>query len=182
MVSEEMKQRAEALLSHSLMRSLVNAEHAWCIETIPHEGIEAKECIVLTISTYTFRALLFFHFTLNDSNCAYIERCLGVAHSLENDKYYDYLCELGNNFCGAFKRELGVTYAHLGMSTPNILSGEAAKHVNHFRCGLQLTQQATCDDVCFYSCLHICAEGEEDILFPTLEEVPEADNGELELF
>jgi len=182
MINSEMKNRAEALLSHSLSESLIEHDNPWQIRTVPQSQVVAKEFIVLTISSYTFRALLFIHFTLDACVKAYIERCVRAEEELAQDKYYDYLCELGNTFCGTFKRELGVTYAHLGMSTPNILNADAAKHMDHFSCGLQLSQQAICGDISFYTGLHICANVEEEIVFPTVAEVPEEEKGELELF
>ena len=91
--------------------------------TLANEITDVKQdqFIMLTIVSYSFRAILLIHFKFSSDIKDYVKKASFSDENPDDDACYDYLSELGNEFCGAIKRELGKHYSHLGMSTPNTL-------------------------------------------------------------
>lgn len=186
MISQESKQAITQMLTRCLNESLAAMfpQVGWELKTLSDaKEIARQEFFMVTISSYEFRVLVMLHFT-RDENLAN-----GVASTteqsveeLEQKKYYDYLGEVSNMFCGAIKRELGKSVAYLGMSVPNALSSASLEFV---------------DDIAFDYDTHVVAHGDNAIklfgsmyVFGDLDvrvlakaEVEEIfDTGELELF
>jgi hypothetical protein len=148
-----------------------------------NKGLQAKEAVVLTISSHLFRIIYFLYFT-NDEQCqAFIAKGLKTKNeNLPESRVYDYLCEVGNSFFGSVKRTLGNTVTSLGMSTPNILDSSSFKYVDELKidssgfAAAHLNGQAL-----FYASYHINASGELNFTIAHSQSVKEeVDSGELE--
>ena len=115
----------------------------------------------------------------------YVSRALEVPlENLSEDTFYDYLGEMGNQFCGAFKRELGKVLPHLGMSTPNRLSNESLCHLKGLDCGHEVhVKVSTPDEITVYASLYVSTYGKDEFRLDDvpLEESP-VETGELEMF
>ena len=147
------------------------------------------EVVMLTVSSYRFRVLLFIHFERDRATLNHLAalghldaaaRTAGAA--LDAEGFVDAMMERGNLCCGALNRELSRFFPHLGMSTPCILAGNSMEHLEslrptitrHFRAELGPT-------VTLRLTLAICAFA--DIDFASGEEDVElAASGELEMF
>lgn len=126
-VNEDFKKELRLLFKKGMAEALTSE---WEVTDYDCEGdLKMAEFFMLTISSQTFRVVVVLHFTRNEELMTYAASKVGNTgnKSLEADKFYDYLGEVGNAFCGAIKRELGKTVATLGMSTPNRLSHDCMK-------------------------------------------------------
>ncbi len=141
-----------------------------------------EHAIVLTISSHLFRILVCIHFTLDDKLKQMVSAGLNEKSiNLEKSKIYDYLCEVGNVFCGAMKRELQKAVPSLGMSTPNILSKESLKYVDTLKIDIEGKSVVTNGSTpLFYGSYYMSAYGDLDYKSSLVDE--SVDSGELELF
>ena len=135
MITHDAKNGFNDMLKNCLSESLKTESHAkWSIKTLSDlNAIKEKEIYVLTISSYFFRVVLVLHFTNNAKTKSYVANALKVApENMEQNRYYDFLGEIGNAFCGVYKRELGHYFPHLGMSTPNLLVSDTIQHLQEW--------------------------------------------------
>jgi len=144
--------------------------------------IKEKEVLILTISTYFFRVIAFFYFSVNDATKDHFARKNRLQEKgLDDGAFYDAFAEFGNICCGQLNRELGHYFPHLGMSTPNVLETEClgymsslnGKHVQHFKVVIN-------DSITFYAALCVCNDDTIDFAVRAVE--PDTSTGELELF
>lgn len=186
MITERAKEGFDHLIREALKSSLNPSLEDVCdIENADVDGsqIKEEEIVVLTISSYLFRIITFFYFTLNDSTKAHFARSTRTQASDMNDKdFHDAIGEFGNMFSGALNRHVGKYFPYVGLSTPNILEKSCADYINsldvdyirHFTIAINGV-------TLFHASLCICDYAELDfILDKTNEEDSSA--GELELF
>jgi hypothetical protein len=188
MVNEEFKHELSQLFKQSLGEALptgANGE-SWSIsELSDNNEINLPEFFVLTISSQLFRVLIFLHFVKNTISEQYVADALGVnAASLEADKFYDFLGEIGNGFCGTIKRELCHTVPSLGMSTPNRLDRACLQYMTNLNVEFESHVKTEMENgPTFYSSLYLCADN--DLNFQVARRAsaePETDSGDLEFF
>jgi len=185
-ISADAKSGFSHLLSDCLKESFQTTEKSVELHTInDHSVIDEEEFIMLTVSSYTFRIFTLIHFSENSQSKNFVSEALKISpDSLEMGRYYDYLGEVGNTFCGAFKRELGKYFPHLGMSTPNRLVKGSLKHMRdmefeydaHFETEIQ-------DTASFYGSMYVSAYSELDFRIPVNSRLDDDVNtGALEMF
>jgi hypothetical protein len=160
------------------------------------------EVVMLTVSSYRFRILLFIHFerdraTQNhmaalghtaapdpmaapDHTTAAATNHLGER--LREERFDDAMMERGNLCCGALNRELSRFFPHLGMSTPCILPGSSMEHLSSLHPSITRHYQAELGPgVALHLTLAICAFADIDFAFGD-ERAGMPAGGELELF
>jgi hypothetical protein len=184
-------EQAQAGLENLFLRHLgealkTNAHTEWELESLDSvQEIKAHEFIILTISSYDLRTFVLLHFSKNASSTRYVSSALETApHNLTEAAFYDFLGEVGNKFCGAFKRELGKVLPHLGMSTPNRLPHESLIHLQNLCCGYDThVKVSTPDEIVVYASLYVSAYGQQEFRLDEIPlEVEQVETGELEMF
>lgn len=186
-IPDRAKQGLENLFLRHLSEALTTSAHTeWTVRHLDsHQEIQAQEFIILTVSSYDLRTFVLLHFSKNPASLSYVSRALDTPLAgLSDDTFYDYLGEVGNRFCGAFKRELGKALPHLGMSTPNRLGSESLCHLQGLPCGHDLhVEVRTPDDIVVYASLYVSTYGKEEF---RIDDVPieeaAVETGELEMF
>lgn len=180
------KEGLEKLFLRHLEEALTTSAHPeWSVRRLEsHQEIHAGEFIILTVSSYDLRTFVLLHFSKNPATLTYVSRALDIpVAALTDETFYDYLGEVGNRFCGAFKRELGKVLPHLGMSTPNRLDRGSLCHLQRLPCGHDLhVEVRTPDDILVYASLYVSTYGKEEF---RLDDVPieeAVETGELEMF
>lgn len=187
MISQRAKIGFETLLPRCLEESLrTEAYPAWQMQPVAGpEDIGAQHFIMFTISAYDFRLMVLLHFSCDAASTKYVADYLKLGSTeLPQTRYYDFLAELGNNFCGAFKRELSQHYPHLGMSTANQLGRESLKHVKTWPIDYDIHIKAQAEAGAeFYGSLYVSSFGELDFeLVQQSKNEAMAEMGALELF
>jgi CheY-specific phosphatase CheX len=125
--------QASPLVQHDQKRNVEIQEHATQAST--------ERAVVLTVSSYQFRLTMLIQFR-NDmatrTHFATFNR-MNVAEMGEQE-FVDAIREAGNICCGNLNRDLVGAFAHVGMSTPNIVDQRcvdylgklSADYVRHF--------------------------------------------------
>jgi hypothetical protein len=187
MISPRAKTGFENLLHRCLEESLRTEAHAaWQLEPgAEPDDIKVQRFMMLTVSSYDFRLMVLLHFSCDEASMKYVADSLKLgAAELPLTRYYDFIAEVGNNFCGAFKRELGHYFPHLGMSTPNQLGRESLKHVKSWPIDHEIHIKAHSEEGAeFCGSLYVSSFGELDfdlVQQSKSEEIVEM--GALELF
>lgn len=131
MVNENFKRELGHLLKMALEEAQISTANPWSVrESSDEKNKGMKELFMLTISSQLFRVVIIMHFSrTSDFEQVVIDVLKLNATTLDQDKFYDFVGEVGNSICGAIKRELGRTVPSLGMSTPNRLSTECLKYI-----------------------------------------------------
>jgi hypothetical protein len=78
--------------------------------------------IMFTVSSSDFRLVALLHFLPKEEQAEKAWEYLRLEQTVNTQQYHDYICELGNNFCGAICRVLNAANYSTGMSTPAILA------------------------------------------------------------
>ena len=185
MISQRAKAGFENLLHRCLHASLQTEAHqVWQMQAMT-DDITAQHFIMLTVSSYDFRVMMMLHFSYNEISKKYVADSLklGIAELL-TDQYYDFLAEVGNNFCGSFKRELCQYFPHLGMSTPNLLDCESLKYVKSWPIDHEIHIKALAEDnIEFYGSLYVSSFSDLDFdLIAHPQNAAVMETGALELF
>jgi len=184
MISPQAAAGMEFTMVNALKDALTAPGEARCEVEVIHDAssIKEKKMVVLTVTSYMFRALTILYFTMNKATKQHLTQInrADVA-SMDDTAFIDVICECGNIACGALNRELARHYPHIGMSTPNILDNNSAaylsalkpNHVQHFKVRINdvLTMHAT---LCF------CAFADVDFTVDMTQ--AEESSGELEMF
>lgn len=187
MISERAKTGFKNLLSRCLEESLRSGAYpTWSIEPLSDgKEYEKQQFIMLTVSSYDFRMMVLLHFTRNASSHRYVAETLQLdPGSLEQSRYDDYLSEVGNTFCGAYKRELGKVFPYLGMSTPNLLFPECLQYIKTWPVEYETHLRAHDGDQAeFFGSLYIASSDAIDFDPQVLvSQVDEMETGALEFF
>lgn len=175
------------LLTSSLEESLkINTYPAWVFQTLTDsEQVAAPEFTMLTISSYDFRLFVLLHSSCDEPTMRYAADALQMPlEQLTTARYYDFLGELGNRFCGTFKRDLGNCYRHMGMSTPNRLRSGSLKHLKSLSFAHDIHVSArTSEEPIFYASVYVSVYGSREFRLDNLVKAEEpAEVGALELF
>lgn len=147
MISPSAEQAFSSIFSRSVEEAVYHAKspHQWEIKFLSNlENIKAKEFILLTMCSYGFRLFTTLHFTYNRKTIQYIASILNMdSEEMNRTKFYDCLGEYGNIFCGSLKRELGKSFPHLGMSTPDLLEERSFRYFENLKYEYELHSIAT---------------------------------------
>lgn len=124
-----------ALLHHSFgeMFRLAQRNQDLTFKDIKAEYIDEHnfKTIMFTVSSSNFRLVILLHFPPKSALTSTHNNYLNAELLTNEQQYHDYVCELGNNFCGVICRVLGAADFSTGMSTPNILAN--AKSIINMR-------------------------------------------------
>jgi len=184
MISQQAKDAFEFFVTNALKTALVASPDDRCEVTRLEDDSEINEqkFVLLTVSSYLFRALALVHFTLDAPTRRHLA---AINHadvaSMSEDDHHDVIGEVGNIFCGAVNRELSHHFPYLGMSTPNVLDHHCidyidelkASYIRHFRIVVN-------DGLTLHATLCVCDFADIDFHVDTT--AVEESNGELELF
>lgn len=184
MITERGKASFDILLVSSLKTSMPIGGASVGVEPIATlDKIKEKKIVILTVSSYLFRAMVILYFKPDAATRAYFNRNAAEdAPELTDDEFYDRVAECGNVCCGALNRGLGEHFPHLGMSTPNIIDRACMHYTELLTCGLEKHYMITLDDsLTMYASLCVADYGKVDFhVDPIIEE--DLSVGELEMF
>ena len=184
MITPQAQHSFDALLMKAMAENLVITPGDGCrIETIPaNERVEESEFVVLTISSYLFRLVVLFHFTATPETRDHFARLLRLpGKGLDDKAFYDAVSEFGNLCCGALNRDLGQSFPHVGMSTPNLLKRGSMRFLATLEAGYtQVFRIEFSETLRFHATICVCEYGDLDFRWEpkALAET----SGELELF
>jgi len=185
MVTQDAKKGFDELLGVSLVESLKTENYRdWEIKNKSNDPVSEKEIFMLTVSSYHFRVFVILHFTKNEKTMNYVADALKLSpEKLDDRRYYDFLGEIGNGFCGMYKRELGKYFPYLGMSTPNLMSGDTLGHLSVFDYEHESHWlAATPNEVDFYGSIFVSSYDEVDFKYELKSVDENVETGELEFF
>lgn len=184
MISPQAQDGFEFFVTNALKAAVVSSPDDRVDVTVLDDRSEIKEerMVLLTVSSYLFRAITMITFTLNAAtrhHLAAIHRA--PVEGMGEADFLDVIGEVGNIFCGAINRDLSRHFPYLGMSTPNVLERQCIDHldeldasfIRHFRVVVN-------DGVTFHASLCVCDFADIDFQVDTT--VVEESHGELELF
>ena len=186
-VNEEFKNEVKRTFKQSFEESLIPGTDAsrWLFKDKSNlDDINEEEFYVLTMSSQLFRIFVLFHFTKKEETERLLADILKVnVSNLDDDKFYDYLGEVGNAFLGSIKRDIGKAVPSLGMSTPNRLNKDCLKYMKSLNVNYESHSVAEYDDqALFYSSVYLVADEDLDIPVNRTLIEEEVDSGELEMF
>ena len=186
-VNDDFKNEIKRTFKASFEDALVtgSAPSRWLIKERSNlDNLNEDEFYVLTMSSQLFRIFVLFHFSKKSETESFVSDVLKVNLSnLDDDKFYDYLGEVGNAFLGAIKRDIGKAVPSLGMSTPNRLNKECLKYMKSLNTNLESHAVAEYDEhALFYASVYLVADEELDIHINKNAFEEETDSGELEMF
>lgn len=173
----------DRLLQQSLRASLVPPDSSADISVVEDDGqIDSRRMVVLTISSYLFRAMVMFHFSPDALTRAHFARLTrSNAAEMSEQGFMDAIAESGNLCCGIFNRELGRFFPHLGMSTPNVIDRQCAAylqrlnyaHLRHFAIDIPGSPRLW---------VSLCVSAYDHLDFTVSAQEQVESTGELELF
>jgi hypothetical protein len=188
MISNSAKNSFDQSIMQALKGAMIAASGDACEVTKEDNpaAITESKVVMLTSSSYVFRVFVLIYFEPNEATREHFARRNRTSVAdLTDQAFIDSLCESGNMCSGAFNRDLGRQYPHVGLSTPNILDKHCADnletlkggHVQHFRIDVN---QSTL----FHASLCVCDYADLDFSLASSAEMAEDEvsNGELELF
>lgn len=186
MISSSAKNSFDKAIIQALKGAMVAASDDTCDVTIEDNpsAITESKFVMLTSSSYVFRAFVLIYFEPNEAlREHFARRNRTTAADLTEQDFIDALSESGNMCSGAFNRDLGRHYPHVGLSTPNILDKHCAdslevlnaSHAQQFRIDINQT-------TLFRASLVVCAYANLDFYLPDTVAEDEVSSGELEMF
>jgi hypothetical protein len=155
----------------------VSAGDSVVVEPLAKEAVieGARKIVVLTISSFVFRLLTFFHVSPDDGSGIYF------AKGDETRPFSEVFGEIGNLCVGAMNRDLGSHFPHLGMSTPYMLEGLCAPHIDALSPSYVSRHRITINDtVRLHATLCLCAYAPLD--FRIAAAAAESTDGGIEFF
>lgn len=190
MISDRARAGYDHLLGQALKTSLVAASGDHCAISIlsDHAEIDETNIVVLTVSSYLFRAMVMLYFSPDDVTKAHFARKNNIEPAdMDVQAFQDAIAECGNICCGILNRDLAEFFPHIGMSTPNVIDRNCTfylqqlncGHIQHFNVDLEhpdLSGQC----LQFHATLCVCDYADIDFVVDLTEE--SADTGELEFF
>lgn len=183
------------LLGYSFgeMLCLLNGGQELSVRPINNGGQESSRLrsVMFTVASSNFRIVVLIHLERlgNLTGEALRHFKLEQIDSQQNQEeiFNDYVCELGNNFCGVVCRLLGEAGLSTGLSTPislgisnstdhlRAVGPDVESHIAAFSGSLQLISASLCLFANRGSSLHL------DISIPAATEIT-SETGELEFF
>jgi hypothetical protein len=180
-----------SLHEHSFkeMLSLAGGHQILNIHNVSENDIDDGnfKTIMFTVSSSDFRLILLLHFLGKDDLYEEAWEYLQLEKTTSVQQYYDYISELGNNFCGVICRTLNAANYSTGMSTPALLTNTHTL-VNLGKIGIDLGCHLAADfgsrpflraSMCLIVNTNMSVD--LDICIPTGHDVIE-NHGELEFF
>jgi hypothetical protein len=184
MISDRAKASFDRLLVSSLKSGMPVGGASVDVEPVKELGkLKEKKIVILTVSSYLFRAMTILYFKPDAATRAYFNRAAEEgAPALSDDEFYDRISECGNVTCGAFNRDLGPFFPHVGMSTPNIIDKDCMQYVDLLGCGFVKHYKVVLGgELTLYATLCVADYGLVDFHVDPAVEVA-VDTGELEMF
>ena len=184
MISDRAKASFDRLLVSSLKSGMPVAGARVDVEPVQALGkIKEKKIVILTVSSYLFRAIAILYFKPDTATRAYFNRTAEEgAPPLTDEEFLDRVAECGNVCCGALNRDLGPFFPHVGMSTPNIIDKDCMQYVDLLGCGLVKHYKIVLEgELTMYATLCVADYGLVDFHVDPAVEVA-VDTGELEMF
>ena len=184
MITERGKTSFDHLLVSSLKIGMPVGGASVTVEPIATlTKIKEKKIVILTVSTYLFRAMVILYFKPDAATRAYFNRNAEEgAPELTDEEFYDRVAECGNICCGALNRGLGDHFPHVGMSTPNIIDRDCMHYTELLECGLERHYMITLDgSLTMYASLCVADYGKVDFHVDPISEEDQS-VGELEMF
>lgn len=188
LVNEEFKQEISRSFKNCYEETLTSSSDPsrWSFKDKQQlNDIDEAEFFVLTMSSQLFRVFILIHFTKSPQTETFVADVLKInSNSVDDEKFYDYLGELGNAFCGSVKRDVGKIVPSLGMSTPNRLNKDCLKYIDQLHTDFSFHAVAEYDDnPLFYASIFLSADEELNFNVNVRQSNDDAiDSGELELF
>jgi len=151
------------------------------------EASEKQEIVALTLSSHTFRLILFWHYDFDEATQQYITSQLNKADKKspleqQESKNRDFIAELSNAYCGQLKRVLGQQFHHLGMSTPSPLNKDNLIFIDELTCNFKSIRRIKVNNnATFYLTYCLCFQDNIDFAIHPMT-ADESDSGELEFF
>ena len=184
MITERAKASFDRLLVSSLRSGMPVGGASVSVEPVAAiEKNKDKKIVILTVSSYLFRALAILYFKPDAATRAYFNRNAEEgAPDLSDEEFYDRVSECGNVCVGALNRDLGPFFPHVGMSTPNIIDKDCMQYVDLLGCGLVKHYKVVlAGELTMHATLCVADYGLVDFHVDPAVEV-EVDTGELEMF
>jgi hypothetical protein len=186
-VSERARTGLDHFVAQAVKSSLALAGCACTVVQVDDTPANSKEreVVMLTVSSYLFRALLFIHFERSPAMHAHLGALAGTSgDTLDDERFIDAVMERGNLCCGALNRDLAQFFPHIGMSTPCILKRSSVEHVAAVSPAFSRRYRAEVGDgVSMHFTLALCAFADFDFPYePRAAEEVEETAGELEMF
>ena len=184
MITERAKASFDRLLVSSLRSGMPVGGASVSVEPVAVlEKTKDKKIVILTVSSYLFRALAIIYFKPDAATRAYFNRNADEgAPELGDEEFYDRVSECGNVCVGALNRDLGPFFPHVGMSTPNIIDKDCMQYVDLLGCGLVKHYKVVlAGELTLHATLCVADYGQVDFHVDPAVEV-EVDTGELEMF
>lgn len=184
-LSERAKSGFDELIKRSLRNSLVPEGDSAEVVAVADFPAKMKErrAVVLTISTYAFRAVVVLLFRQDADTRAHFERLNRAEPGTWSDQaFQDALAEAGNLCVGAMNRALGEHFEHIGMSTPNTVDREALTYMDVLGKGYRRHFELQGLALPFYASLQVVAYENVDFNVSAEALADTADSGELEMF
>ena len=184
MITERAKASFDRLLVSSLRSGMPVAGASVTVEPVATlDKIKEKKIVILTVSSYLFRAMAIVYFKPDAATRAYFNRAAEEgAPALSDDEFYDRVSECGNVCVGALNRDLGPFFPHVGMSTPNIIDKDCMQYVGLLGCELVKHYKIVlAGELTLYASLCVADYGLVDFHVDPAAEVA-VDTGELEMF
>lgn len=182
MVSDQAKAGFDFLVELAIKSSLLGDDKdAATIEKLTETSqIKSKQMVILTVSAYAFRVMMFIHFTKDKATKGHFAS-LKHQTDITDDVFFDTVMEQGNLACGALNRELGNIFPHLGMSTPSVLDHASMEYVDALGAGHTAHWRVTTGSgAIFHMSLAVCED--QPIDFEVDQSACEDTSGELEFF
>lgn len=186
-VSERARSGLDHFVAQAVKGSLAQADTGFAISQTDDKvaNDHEREVVMLTVSSYMFRVLLFIHFDRNPALRNHLATLDGHPDDpLDDERFTDAIMERGNLCCGALNRDLAQFFPHIGMSTPCILKRSSVEHVAAINPAFTCRYRAEVGPgVAMHFTLALCAFADLDFPFdPRLAEEVEDTAGELEMF
>lgn len=184
MITDRAKASFDRLLVSSLRSGMPVGGASVSVEPVAVlEKTKDKKIVILTVSSYLFRALAIIYFKPDAATRAYFNRNAEEgAPALSDEEFYDRVSECGNVCVGALNRDLGPFFPHVGMSTPNIIDKDCMQYVDLLGCGLVKHYKVVlAGELTLHATLCVADYGQVDFHVDPAVEV-EVDTGELEMF
>ena len=184
MITERAKTSFDRLLVSSLKSGMPVGGASVSVESLKELGkVKQSKIVVLTVSSYLFRAMAILYFNPDAATRAYFNRgAEDGAPPLADAEFYDRVAECGNVVVGALNRDLGTFFPHVGMSTPNVLDKDCMQYLDLLGCSLTRHYRIVLDgELTLFATLCVADYGLVDFHVDTAVEVA-VDTGELEMF
>jgi hypothetical protein len=180
-VSERARKGLDCFVMRAAQATLA-AEPSDCLIAPIESDTQGTDVVMLTISSYTFRMLLFLHFEgTHATRMHFAKLCRKAKDEMTDAQFHDVMMERGNLLCGAINRDLAVYFPYIGMSTASVLGQQATAHLGAVQAKYARQYRAEVSPtVVLHITLALCIYDDLDFPFETHAETKVV--SELEIF